>query len=229
MKYRVNDIYPSIQGEGVMTGTPMIFIRLNGCGVGCPWCDTKETWDCLETGKVSRLDEAFGKNGNWCEADENSIADAVVKIAEWTSKRGNPISWALITGGEPAEQDLRDLAFILRLRGFAVGLETSGTALGHVGAKFDHITASPKLGMKKPVLKTAVAPADELKFVVGKESDLEAIDNFLGFLGADTFAGKTISLQPVSMNQKATELCVKACLERNWNLSAQVHQLVRIP
>lgn len=36
--------YQSIQGEGMFFGTPMIFLRLQGCDVGCVWCDSYYTW-----------------------------------------------------------------------------------------------------------------------------------------------------------------------------------------
>lgn len=45
MKYPINEIFQTIQGEGVFTGVPAVFIRLQGCPVGCSWCDTKQTWD----------------------------------------------------------------------------------------------------------------------------------------------------------------------------------------
>ncbi len=41
----VNEIFETIQGEATYTGTPAVFVRLQGCPVGCPWCDTKHTWD----------------------------------------------------------------------------------------------------------------------------------------------------------------------------------------
>lgn len=40
MHYPINEIFQTIQGEGVFTGLPAIFVRLQGCPVGCPWCDT---------------------------------------------------------------------------------------------------------------------------------------------------------------------------------------------
>ena len=43
--YPVNEIFQSIQGEATFTGTPSIFVRLQGCPVGCAWCDTKHTWE----------------------------------------------------------------------------------------------------------------------------------------------------------------------------------------
>lgn len=40
MKYPVVEIFDSIQGEGFHIGTPVTFIRLAGCNLKCPWCDT---------------------------------------------------------------------------------------------------------------------------------------------------------------------------------------------
>ena len=41
---KINEIFDTIQGEAFYTGTPATFIRLQGCPVGCHWCDTKHTW-----------------------------------------------------------------------------------------------------------------------------------------------------------------------------------------
>jgi 7-carboxy-7-deazaguanine synthase len=62
IRYPVNDCYPCVQGEGVQTGVAMVLLRLHGCAVGCPWCDTKETWLMDPAHEVATLDEALGAN-----------------------------------------------------------------------------------------------------------------------------------------------------------------------
>ena len=39
------EIFYSLQGEGVTTGIPSVFLRLALCNLACSWCDTRYTWD----------------------------------------------------------------------------------------------------------------------------------------------------------------------------------------
>jgi 7-carboxy-7-deazaguanine synthase len=41
----INSIYRATEGEGIFLGRPQIFVRYQGCAVGCLNCDSKDTWD----------------------------------------------------------------------------------------------------------------------------------------------------------------------------------------
>src|SRR5690348_12062123 len=55
---RVAEVFRSLQGEGPSAGTPAHFLRLQGCDVGCHWCDTKYSWDATG-GHDSPVADAF--------------------------------------------------------------------------------------------------------------------------------------------------------------------------
>ena len=100
---RVAECFFSIQGEGVTAGTPAVFIRLQGCSVGCQWCDTKYSWD-PGAGREAALD------------------DLVEEASAFPCRR------CVITGGEPLESSLfSSLVLALKARGFTLEVETSGT------------------------------------------------------------------------------------------------------
>lgn len=203
-KYAVADVYDTIQGEGAQAGTPMVLLRLQGCGVGCPWCDTKETW----APGIPLLTAA-------------QVAAAVEKAQK------GPREWVLITGGEPLEQHLQDLAAELHARGLKVALETSGTApISFNPENFEWICVSPKEGMPggKPLLDGVLSNADELKFVIGKPEDVERARALVA-----RFPGPVVSLQPLSESKKATRLCVEAAMQYGWRLSLQQHKLLGLP
>jgi 7-carboxy-7-deazaguanine synthase len=190
MTLKVNDVYASIQGEGCQAGVPMVLIRLQGCGVGCPWCDTKQTWTVEAANRRDALGAILGDSPLWCEVGPDALA------AYCRDNFPGP-KWALVTGGEPADQDLGPLVEALHRRGYKVALETSGTAVGHVGAGFDWVCVSPKVAMPggRPVLRDAVMGADEIKHVVGRDRDIEALDRLLAILGPDLKAHKLLALR----------------------------------
>jgi 7-carboxy-7-deazaguanine synthase len=213
----VNDIYPCIQGEGVLAGTPMVLIRLHGCGVGCPWCDTKETWEAIPVHRKAYLADALGTGPFWAWASPLEIALKAQTLAARSK-------WALVTGGEPADQPLSGLVDALHHYGLKAAVETSGTAIGHVRAGFDHVCVSPKIGMPggKPILKEAVAAAHEIKFVVGREADLETLERFLA--EHRPCPETVVSVQPLSTQAKATAICLKYAMGRGHRLSLQLHK-----
>lgn len=122
-KISINEFFgPTIQGEGRYTGTPSVFVRLNGCNLRCAFkgsiCDTPYTSHCPEKAKVY---------------DTEELARRVVNLIE---KIGGDCenSHIVITGGEPLlqQEELIDLLVALRDDEDCynmVTIETNGTII----------------------------------------------------------------------------------------------------
>jgi 7-carboxy-7-deazaguanine synthase len=228
--YAVNEIFATIQGEGFWTGTASVFVRLQGCVVGCPWCDTRHTW---ETDQATRVPE-LPLNGDKPEARPTWAMMSEVEIAERIKLAGPSLRHVVITGGEPMAQDLGPLIRTLNQSGTVdmVQIETSGTyppdVLGGDMTQY-WLTVSPKIGMPggRTMNRDTVRLAGEIKWLVGKQEDLDRLERFMD--GHDITDPRRICLQPLSANTKATALCVQACIGRGHALSLQTHKLAGIP
>lgn len=184
-------------------------------------CDTKETWKLDDAAFTDDWDDAMAHPEKWTSREERFLAHTL-------RKKFPAINWILLTGGEPSEQSLTPLVYALHEEGYSVALETSGTALGHLNANLDWVCVSPKINMPGglAVLPGAIASADEIKFVIGRESDLDKIGDILQW---PTKPDVTIALQPMSQSARATDLCIKTCLAKGWRLSIQMHKYINQP
>lgn len=95
---RVNEIFYSLQGEGVNSGVPMIFIRLSGCNLKCSFCDT-EHWDFVEM----------------------SFDEILAALKSYPCQR------VVITGGEPTLSFDEQFVDFLHRNGYWIAVETNGT------------------------------------------------------------------------------------------------------
>jgi len=101
---RVSEWFLSLQGEGPTAGVPAHFLRLQGCSVGCQWCDSKYTWE-PEKGEESSL---------------RTIAAALAKLGK--------AELFVLTGGEPMEHpQFQDIVAWASSRWKRVEIETSGS------------------------------------------------------------------------------------------------------
>jgi len=222
MQYPINEMFQTLQGEGFFTGVPAIFIRLQGCPVGCAWCDTKHTWEKLPENAVP-VGDILTKT---VESDQWGNADALT-ILKMIGQQGWTARHVVITGGEPAIYDLRPLTEALEAFGYRCQIETSGTHPVQC-SEDTFVTVSPKVNMRGgyDVLTPALLRADEIKHPVARQRDIDALDELL--VNIQDEKSRVIALQPISCKQDATELCISTCIARNWRLSMQTHKYLNI-
>ncbi|VTN28142.1 queuosine Biosynthesis QueE [Klebsiella pneumoniae] len=196
MQYPINEMFQTLQGEGYFTGVPAIFIRLQGCPVGCAWCDTKHTWDKLADREVSLFSilAKTKESDKWGPASSEDLL-AIIGRQGWTARH------VVITGGEPCIHDLTPLTSLLEQNGFSCQIETSGTHEVRCSPN-TWVTVSPKVNMRGgyDVLSQALQRANEIKHPVGRVRDIEALDELLETLSDDK--PRIIALQPISPERR---------------------------
>ncbi len=224
----INEVFETIQGEASFTGSPALFIRLQGCEVGCSFCDTKHTWHLNRVLERPLKPIVYEKKK---DAPTYALASLPSLLAVVSSFRARHI---VITGGEPALYDLRDLSKRLIEMGRSVQLESSGTEPILIDERA-FVTLSPKIGMAggKVVRDDAWERADEIKMPVGKQADVEKLLDFLKASPTLTSRrpgrpARSIWLQPLSTSAKATAICIEAATVHGWRLSIQTHKFIGV-
>lgn len=219
MQYSVNEIFETIQGEAVFTGTPAIFVRLQGCPVGCAWCDTKHTWTTAPEHAVpAKL--MLAKASDSPAYTPMTVDELLATLQSYAARH------VVITGGEPCLYDLVPFTSALLDRGYSVQVETSGTHEVRADER-TWVTVSPKLDMPGgfAVLDAAIQRANEIKYPVGKPADVE---NLRARILPLTKAGVPVWLQPLSQSKSATALCVEAATKNGFRVSIQTHKFIGV-
>jgi 7-carboxy-7-deazaguanine synthase len=177
---KISEIFYSIQGEGILTGVPSVFVRTSGCNLRCVWCDTPYT--------------------SWSPEGADMTVEEIL-----TAVRLHPAKHAVITGGEPMiAPDIIRLTDRIRNNGLHVTIETAGTVYHPVAC--DLMSISPKLDNSTPrerergkwaaqherlryqpeVLKQLMSEYEyQLKFVVASPEDMAEIAKVIEETGAD--------------------------------------------
>ncbi len=202
VKLPIHETFQStVQGEGFWTGTLVDFIRLAGCPVGCPWCDT-----------------GYGNGGKGLPSVPQSIAQL---LAELQSPR------VVITGGEPfIHRDLPELVEALLEAGKQVSIETSGAYWQDV-SPLAWITLSPKehVNPKYPVQELFWTRSNEVKLVVSTGEEVEFYHKHLA-INVDI----PVFLQPEWNSKESAIPLILELLKLNpsHRLSLQTHKFIGV-
>ena len=196
--YKVNEIFYSLQGEGYWTGTPMVFVRLSGCNLQCPFCDTDHV--------------AF------TQISASAIVEEALKV-------GGECRRICLTGGEPSLQADEALLQAFHEAGFTVHMETNGTHA--VPAGVDWITLSPKDQVAGLIGNgTVVLPkADEIKLVLAPGVDPSA---WASFPATWHFLQPCDVSDPVRNREILRQTIDYIHTHPLWRLSLQTHKLLGI-
>jgi len=207
---QVAEVFYSIQGEGVTAGLPAVFVRLQGCSVGCSWCDTKYSWD-PEAGSAVDLDAL------------------VEEVSAYPCRR------AVVTGGEPLESP--SFALLLKalgVQGFTIEVETSGTVppppsvdrsvQWNVSLKLAGSGVDEARRLKPDVIRAFLARDAWWKFVVTSDADVAEVLHL-----AERFAlpRARILLQPEAVHREdlleRSRWVVEACKLHGFAFSPRLH------
>ena len=178
--FRINEIFLSVQGEGIHAGERTVFVRFYGCPLRCVWCDQPEALAHTGVGRFTTL-----------SADQ--VRDQVRAFPD--------VRRVCLTGGEPMiahREPLVRLLDELRAAGYWISVETSGARVVEDALdRIDFWTIAPKgrsahtfdgdpVEAQLPTLRRLLAlPEDrrQLKFVIQGGEDLEDSVRLLDALG----------------------------------------------
>ncbi len=205
----VQEIFPTLQGEGPYVGWPSIFVRLGGCNLACDFCDTE-----FESYKNYSL--------------EKIIAE-VLKLAK--NEKGVIVrKLIVITGGEPFRQPIERLCKELIAENFLVQIETNGTLYRELPQEVK-IICSPKVSNNKyhAIRSDLLSRINAFKFIISKSKP-----NYqdVSEVGQSNFQ-VPVYIQPMdeydeAKNQANLGLVKNLCEKHGYLLSLQVHKILQI-
>lgn len=192
--------FVSIQGEGRDSGAHALFIRLSGCNLRCPWCDTKHSWKEGQT-----------------KTQESIIAD----ITDYRKQyKNNYVVW---TGGEPLLQELKLYSVLDKTRDFYHLLETNGTIIPEKPHLFNQIAVSPKRGERFDGKRWVTVRNAYVKLVV--DDIQEAVD----FQDKHKFPSQWFFVMAKTEHPFDYEKCrekereiARGCIEHGFNVSPRL-------
>ena len=177
VKLPINSIYRAHEGEGFHLGKPQVFVRLQGCAIGCFNCDSKDTWD-FNLGVLQ------------------SVSDIVYLIQKYREHDG--IERVSITGGDPThpkfDEGLVELVGELKKKNFFINIEASGTRVPALlfdlvdYISFDVKTPSTGVRLQEAVLSEFLkqySHKGQIKSVIENRNDFDFVLELKKRLGSN--------------------------------------------
>jgi len=212
----LHSIFPTIQGEGIFAGEPATFVRLAGCNLKCPACDTEYT------------DKSELTTPKW--------------ILQYVNAVTAPNRLVVITGGEPFRQNTDNLVTTLVEAGYRVQFETNGTLPitfdpGLIRTGKVSIMCSPKVGRLHKELQPYISAykyvidADHINLMDGLPTRVLGL-RALPARPPSNFEG-TVYVQPMDSkdeveNDKHLQATVKSAITFGYTLCLQVHKIINV-
>lgn len=216
---KISEIFYSLQGEGMLTGVPSVFVRTSGCNLRCVWCDTPYT--------------------SWSPEGGEMGVDQIAAECERTPSRH-----VVVTGGEPMiAPEIGALTRRLRGMGLHITIETAGTVFAEVAC--DLISISPKLENSTPyereggrwaarherlrrqpdVIRRLMAEHPyQLKFVIAAPEDVEEAAALVREVEGD--ASRVVLMPEGTRAEVLRERglwLAEICKERGWRFGPRLH------
>jgi 7-carboxy-7-deazaguanine synthase len=216
---KIAEIFYSIQGEGILTGVPSVFVRTSGCNLRCTWCDTPYT--------------------SWKpEGEDLTLAQIMEAVAAYHAGH------VVVTGGEPMiAPEILALTEGLRQAGLHITIETAGTVFAPVAC--DLMSISPKLRNSTPhereggrwaaqhdrlrwqpdALRRLIGSYEyQLKFVIAAPRDVEEVEEIRREISAPV---ERVVLMPEGTRREIVQergaWLAEICKQRGYRYSPRLH------
>jgi organic radical activating enzyme len=201
-RYRVNEIFASLQGEGAMAGSANVFIRFAGCNLRC------------DLAEGERSPGGFACDTEFVSFRELTAAEMISEVETLYPK----IRRCILTGGEPALQVDKELVQALQQNHYTVAIETNGT-MDVSALELDWITVSPKVAEHAVKQKWA----DEVRYVRGYGQGIpRTVVQATHYFISPAFDGS-------HLDNRTLEWCINLVKENPiWKLSLQLHKFMQI-
>jgi 7-carboxy-7-deazaguanine synthase len=219
----ISEIFYSLQGEGVLTGVPSVFVRTSGCNLRCNWCDTPyASWNP--------------------EGKARTVAQIVAEVQSHPMARH-----VVLTGGEPMiAKEIAPLASALKKLGYHITIETAATVAPD-GIACDLASLSPKLLNSAPDERLSAtwrrkheslrwqptvvrawldAYPFQFKFVVAQPSDVDELEGMLASLNREIPRSRVLLMPEGTTLERIRERASwlgEVCKARGYRYAHRLH------